>query len=156
MNYAQPRQVDSEADRPDAGKWRWTVRNDNDIWTDVACTVPCPAGDCTGGRAWDDVSQNDQKCETCHGRGRVADDGHDTAEEAAEHYRQWQIENVEWHVIVAAEARQLNRCKMCDKHTASYMTVKGDAYSHNVVCPDHHNRAGAEFLIQLSMGSAYS
>ena len=29
MNFAKPRQIDEGADRPDAGKWRWTVYNDN-------------------------------------------------------------------------------------------------------------------------------
>ncbi len=34
MNYHQPRQIEPTADRPDAGKWRYTNMNDGRVWTE--------------------------------------------------------------------------------------------------------------------------
>lgn len=42
MNYHRPRQVDPGADRPDAGKWRYTCRNDGRVWPEGYCA------DCAG------------------------------------------------------------------------------------------------------------
>ena len=42
MNYRQARQVDPTADRPDAGKWRYTNMNDGKVWADGACRDDCP------------------------------------------------------------------------------------------------------------------
>ena len=46
MNFAKPRQVDEAADRPDAGKWRWTVYNDNTkrVYAGGYC-ADCPGHD---------------------------------------------------------------------------------------------------------------
>ena len=45
MNYHQPRQVDPEADRPDAGKWRYTNMNDGQVWPEGYCAQDCPGHD---------------------------------------------------------------------------------------------------------------
>lgn len=44
MNYYSARQVDPNTDRPDAGKWRYTRRNDGRIWPVGYCT-DCPGHD---------------------------------------------------------------------------------------------------------------
>ncbi|MCI0347060.1 MAG: hypothetical protein L0221_16730 [Chloroflexi bacterium] len=44
MNYYEARQVDPKSDRPDAGKWRYTVRNDDQVWAVGYCTA-CPGHD---------------------------------------------------------------------------------------------------------------
>lgn len=46
MNYHQPRQVSPSADRPDAGKWRYTYMNENDgaVWPEGYC-AECPGHD---------------------------------------------------------------------------------------------------------------
>lgn len=41
MNYYLPRQVDPKAERPDAGKWRYTCMNDGKVWPVGYCT-DCP------------------------------------------------------------------------------------------------------------------
>jgi hypothetical protein len=45
VNYYQARQVKPEADRPDAGKWRFTRMNDHRIWPEGACAEDCPGHD---------------------------------------------------------------------------------------------------------------
>lgn len=64
MNYYDARQVDPAAERPDAGKWRYTCMNDGKVW---------PVGLCAEG------------CE-----------GHDTADEAREHFRRWEVETARY------------------------------------------------------------
>ena len=49
MNYHQPRQVDPAADRPDAGKWRYTNMNDGRIWPEGYCAENCPGHDTAEG-----------------------------------------------------------------------------------------------------------
>jgi len=44
MNYEQPRQIDPQADRPDAGKWRWTNQRDHEVWPTGYCAEDCPMG----------------------------------------------------------------------------------------------------------------
>ena len=160
MNYDQPRQIDANADRPDAGKWRWTTRNDNNVRPDGYCSPVEACPECDAHTVvWDDVSQNHQKCLACNGRG-LRDraepcPGHDTAEEAAEHYRQYRIDRAEFVSVKDADANMLHRCKMCDKHTASYMRIPGEIHT-EFVCDDHHDRAALNFLIGLTMGTIHS
>lgn len=155
MNYDQPRQIDPKADRPDAGKWRWTTRNDNNVRPDGYCA---PWEMCPENHGIELIGSGFE-CSTCNGRGIVdkADPcpGHDTAEEAAEHYRQYRIDRAEFVSVRDADARMLHRCKMCDKHTASYMHIPGEIHT-EFVCDDHHNRDSLNFLIELTMGSVHS
>ena len=44
MNYHQPRQIEPTADRPDAGKWRYTNMNDGFVWPEGYC-AECPGHD---------------------------------------------------------------------------------------------------------------
>ena|SRR3990167_503513 len=145
MNYAQARQIQ---DGPNKGKWHWTTRNDNVIRADGYCSSRQSCPDCDG---WAGLIP-DRECSACDNKGLVdrvpVCEGHDTAEEAAEHYRQYLLDNAKFVEVNDADSIQLLICKMCDKHTASYMHVKGDAYRHDSVCPEHHNRKTAEFLIE--------
>lgn len=45
MNYYEPRQVSPNANRPDAGKWRYTCMNDGQIWPVGYCAQDCPGHD---------------------------------------------------------------------------------------------------------------
>jgi len=45
MNYHQARQIDPKADRPDAGKWRYTNMNDGRVWPEGYCAQGCPGHD---------------------------------------------------------------------------------------------------------------
>lgn len=156
MNYDQPRQVDVNADRPDAGKWRWTTRNDNNVRPDGYCSPLELCPDCKGNSG---ILRPDVNCQRCGNRGLIDVEnpcpGHDTAEEAAEHYRQYRIDKAVFVEIIDADARMLHRCKMCDKHTASYMQIPGEIHT-EFVCPDHHNREALNFLIELTMGTMHS
>ena len=155
VNYEEPRQVDPTLDRPDAGKWRWTTRNDNETRAAGYCASweVCPQN-----HGWESIGR-DFKCDTCGGRGIVDKAapcvGHDTAEEAAEHYRQYRIDQAAFVSVKDADAHMLHRCKMCDKHTASYMHIPGEIHQ-EYVCDDHHNRQALSFLIQLTMSRVHS
>lgn len=45
MNYYEARRVDPDANRPDAGKWRYTCMNDGRIWPIGYCAQDCPGHD---------------------------------------------------------------------------------------------------------------
>ncbi len=49
MNYDDARQIDPKADKPDAGKWRYTTRNDDRIWAIGYCAEGCPGHDTAEG-----------------------------------------------------------------------------------------------------------
>jgi hypothetical protein len=152
MNYEQPRQIQ---DGPNVGKWHWTTRNDNEIHAAGYCASweLCPVGH--------DIESlgRDFECDTCEGKGIVtkADPcpGHETAEDAAEHFRQYRIARAEFVSVKDADASMLMRCTMCEKHTASYMHIPGEIHLESV-CDDHHGRDALAHLIPLTMGFAHS
>lgn len=162
MNYEQPREI---KEGPNAGKWHWTTRNDNTIRASGYCSSweTCPS--CHGMTAQGQVRiglmtiDPADDCSTCENRGIVQKTdpcpGHETAEEAAEHFRQYRIDRAEFVVVNDPDAVQLNRCKMCEKFTASYMHIPGEIHT-EIVCPDHHNREALNFLIETTMGFAHS
>lgn len=49
MNYHEPRQVNPDSGRPDAGKWRYTNMNDGRIWPEGYCAEGCPGHDTKDG-----------------------------------------------------------------------------------------------------------
>lgn len=116
MNYDKPRQVDPNADRPDAGKWRWTTHNDRGgTHATGYCAEPCA--------------------------------GHDTPEEAAEHYRQWKLDRVRFRVLNNPNALHKCRVEGCGEFTAGVMEIDGDGYFMEIVCEPHQTRETAEMLI---------
>ena len=62
MNFAKPRQVDESADRADAGKWRWTVYNDNTkrVYASGYC------GDCPGHETADEAAAHHHEYQLDH------------------------------------------------------------------------------------------
>ena len=70
MNYFEPRQVDPQADRPDAGRWRYTCMNDGQIWAVGYC-----AGGCEGHATADDANQHQREYEIDNAWHRVQDGG---------------------------------------------------------------------------------
>lgn len=157
MNYEQARQVNPNADRPDAGKWRWTTSNRR---TGTYPTGPCSpwetCPDC-GGSFWLMDGKGDP-CARCSGKGFIdkADPcpGHDTKEEAEEHYRQYRLDHVRFLVLDNPNA--LHKCRVCGAFTAGVMEIEGDGYFMETVCEEHQTRETAEELIGVISSSMHS
>lgn len=94
MNYYQPRQVDPTADRPDAGKWRYTCMNDGRVWPVGNCS---PYRTCTACHGASVVRGPEYSCEGCGGKGYITVDdpcpGHDTPSGAYQHQTQYLLDN---------------------------------------------------------------
>lgn len=148
MNYEQARQVDPNADRPDAGKWRWTTANDGRVRPAGSCS---PLTTCTECKGWSGIIRPDVDCQHCGNRGLVDVQnpcpGHDTAEEAAEHYRQHRIDNVRFRTLDNPNALHKCRVNDCGAFTAGVMEIEGDGYFMETVCERHQTRETAEALI---------
>lgn len=126
MNYEQARQVDPKSDRPDAGKWRWTVHNRR-IGTYAT-------GNCSG----------------CDGH----DTPEDAAEHQRE-YLIGNAEFVIVPDSEAYQLNRCE-VEGCETFTASYMRIKGDGYRHDVVCPAHHTDKTKRVLIGVPGAAMYS
>jgi len=119
MNYYAARQVDPKADRPDAGKWRYTSMRDGSIWPVGACAEGCV--------------------------------GHDTAEQAYEHQRQWLLSQLR----VGEAARSVSRyapgkCCCCDAVATHEAYIAGEPVGYTFrVCDEHNNRESLEPLIDV-------
>lgn len=148
MNYDKPRQVDVNADGPDAGKWRWTTHNDRG---GTHATGYCSPWELCPENHGLELIGTEYDCATCGGRGVVdkADPcpGHDTAEEAAEHYRQWKLDHVRFRVLNNPNALHKCRVEGCGEFTAGIMEIEGDGYFMESVCEPHQTRETAETLI---------
>lgn len=113
MNYYAARQVNPQAERPDAGKWRWTRLNDDLVYVSGACADECP--------------------------------GHETAEEACQHYVEGELANVRLDVEYSdwcgcdAEDEEGVRCDRPTKRGASFGPGAGPA-----LCDEHCNADAAE------------
>lgn len=131
MNYSQPRQIDPASDRPDAGKWRYTVKNGDSIWAVGYCSpwVPCP--DCKGVA----IGQGCLRCE--HGV-VPADDpcpGHDTKAGAYEHQTQYLLdERMRLDGQLSGEQRP---CQICEAWTQGLASVDERSF---VLCDEHRTR----------------
>lgn len=143
MNYHQPRQIDPESDAPDAGKWRYTCKNGDNIWAEGYCSPwrGCPAG-CSLGKVMDPqapLSPEWVDCPECGGKGVVPVEnpcpGHDTPEGAYQHQTEY----------VLAERMSLNGsmpgqqcpCQVCEAWTQGLAEVDGRLF---VLCDEHRTR----------------
>ena len=139
VNHLRARQIDPSVDRPDAGKWRFTSAHLHGHPYPIGYCSPieiCPAG-CTLGKVWrPGVDEID--CERCGGRGVISAahpcQGHDTPEEACEHYRQYLLFERTRFGEMTDEQR---RCQVCRAWTQGIAEV-GGLFS-IVVCDDHRN-----------------
>ena len=89
------------------------------------------------------------QCDCENGARRKAEPcpGHDTAEEAAEHFRQYRLDNVRFRTLNNPNA--LHKCRVddCGEFTAGVMEIEGDGYFMQIVCEKHQTRETAEQLI---------
>jgi hypothetical protein len=65
--------------------------------------------------------------------------GHDTPEEAAEHYRQYLIDNAQYDHKMLNQQKQ---CQICGQWTDQFATTF--QYGLFVLCPEHCNRESLE------------
>lgn len=122
MNYAEPRQIGAG---PLKGKWHWTVKNDDRIWA---------AGYCS-------MLETGSQCE-----------GHDTPEEAAEHYRQYMLDKRLSFDHTLADAQR--HCEECHEWTQGLAQI--GSYTIIVLCKKHQTREIVEKHYPVSMGAIYS
>jgi hypothetical protein len=141
MNYYGSRQV---ADGPNEGRWHYTCRNDGRIW---------PVGYCSSIQTCPNAEQSSFcqiDCQLCHGKRYVDVDepcpGHDTAEEAAEHCRQYVLDTATYdHEFQSAE-----RCEAdgCECWTAGAARTGHPQRQDVFLCDEHRNRETLEQLVQ--------
>jgi hypothetical protein len=113
VNYYGARQVRPDAtDRPDAGRWRFTVRNDDRIWPTGACADGCP--------------------------------GHETAEEACEH---WVNGEIDKGLIVHECSWTSCEVDGCDQPARKILYVGGVAHGGGYPLCDEH--AVGEVAVEL-------
>lgn len=144
MNYEEARQIDPHADRPDAGKWRYTNRNDDRIYPIGYCSPFVPCLDCDG---WPQVPGH-PVCGTCDGRGQVESEhpcpGHDTREGAERHYYEWEADHLR-EMTFAPERDVVDgrrKCAVCGAPSLKTLAVEGDMMTDFVLCDEHRHREG--------------
>lgn len=118
------------------GKWYYTCTNSAGVF-DVACCaqyMSCP--DCIEYFMSDNRILYDG-CKTCEGKHLVdkpnACQGHDTAEEAIEHYRQHNIETA----ISGKNEDEQHKCEICGDWTQLYMVFKDFFKLEVYLCEKH-------------------
>lgn len=144
MNYYGPRQVEPGADRPDAGLWRYTCRNDDRIWEVGYCG---PTRDCQTCHGRTFVTH--EPCAECGGKGYVTVErcpGHPTADEACAHYRLYVLDCLIGYDMRSDPAIQ-HRCEAegCDAWTQTAATER-PLGRHWWLCDEHRNRQTVERL----------
>lgn len=146
MNYYAPRQVDPKSDRPDAGKWRYTVMNDGRVHEVGLCSPweLCPT-------CGEEPPYRMKDCATCGGKGLVEKaepcPGHDTADEACEHYRQGMLDKINFLFATLTDTRHRCDAGACNEFTAN-ITVVGPHYDLTYhLCETHRTREAVEALV---------
>lgn len=80
--------------------------------------------------------------------GKFHTDGHATAEEACECYKQYLLDlNLRLALEDPANPQQLNRCQICGTFTARHAFV--GSYNVFVLCPEHQTRESVESLLRV-------
>lgn len=148
MNHLAARQL---ADGPSAGKWHYTLANSRTGTHAIGYCAPydaCPAG-CYLGKVHDGAGGG-VTCETCGARGVVElgepCPGHDTPEEAAEHYRQYLLDKRLRFVDDRPEANVQTRCVAagCGAWTSGGVWIAG--WVNFALCADHRTREAVSAL----------
>jgi hypothetical protein len=148
MNYSQARQIKDENGNG-TGKWHWTTMNDGHIRPDGYCSrwETCP--DCKGYSGIMAFDPN-KHCATCADKGIIirADPcpGHDTPEGAAEHYRQYLLDNLAFDDI-AMQNRQ-EKCRICGVWTQGVARTRESINQVWVLCDEHRNRESVDRLLE--------
>jgi hypothetical protein len=145
MTYYGPRQVQA------TGKWHYTSMNDGHVHAVGDCSPweSCP--DCKEFGLW---SEEQRACTTCNGRGLVEREnpcpGHETEEEACEHYRQHLIDDSRYDF----QMKPAHACAVCGEMTEM---LAGVAY-HSIqvwLCDKHRNRENLEITMP-ALGQIWS
>jgi hypothetical protein len=118
MNYEEARQLGETSDAP--GKWNWSNRNDDHIYT----AAPC---------AWPDFVVMSIKPT---GRERC---DHDTREEAERHHWNAEADGMDWRPIDQDTTRTLQRCDFPECQNWSTATGWAGGWVRGTYCDDHAN-----------------
>mgnify|MGYP000956943696 CR=1 FL=1 len=142
MNYKQARQLPS-------GKWHYTNCNNGLIYSLGYCRKNkcCPC-------RFNEVDNIDS-CVVCEGTGSIPSEhycnGHDTAEEACAHYRDFLLDYANYDV---RDEHCLEKCEICGTWTHQIVSI--DYYIYHRLCEQHCNRDGLAQVakqIHQSMGT---
>lgn len=136
MNYYAPRQ------RRD-GRWDYTRKNNNDIWPEGYCSKYTEWWIYLEKQGWP-CNAEEKTCYEKH-KDKHHTDGHATAEEASQCYRQYLLD----HSLRLGEKcseGERHRCKICGRWTQLYATV----VNHSIwdLCEEHNNREEVEELFE--------
>lgn len=146
MNYAKPRQRETDK------RWDYTNSRDHLCW---------PIGYC-GGWMWPEPGKADfpggfgsrESYETYHKtisqfREKYHRDGHATAEEAAECYRQYQLDNdLKFNTGKLQNEQQKCEAEGCDAWTQDISQITW--MNMFPLCKDHQNRESVEKIFKVS------
>lgn len=129
MNYEEARQIGPTGPAP--GKWNWSTRNDDRIWTSAPCAWP--------DFVWPDPPLDKPMSEwpkvTPTGRERC---DHDTREEAERHHWHDELGRVQLRKIDLDTARQRGRCDVAGcPNWEDYQTRWPDGYQSDSLCEEH-------------------
>lgn len=137
MNYQSARQMTN-------GKWHYTNTNGNHVRPMGYCSPITTCPKCNGHSMFADPSSS-LSCDNCKNKGvidvEVPCPGHDTEEEACEHYRQYELDRARYNVV---DANAKEKCVVCGEWTQTMATV--DCYRTYRLCESHCNRDALEKL----------
>lgn len=134
MNYYEPRQRESDQ------RWDFTCQNDDHVW---------PVGYC---RPWLDVEEREgdpvitqllitEEKRALPFKDKHHSNGHETAEEAAQCYRQYLLDQ---KLRLMGEAGERRECNVCDEMTNLYAEIINGPFLS--LCKAHNNRETVEKL----------
>lgn len=140
----QPLQIQSG---PNAGKWHYTRTDGSGTYAEGYCSPwdSCPECSKDPIKMMDIGCQVDD-CEVCHGTRVIRKEnpcpGHDTAEEAIEHNRQYEID----HAREFETEDEQRKCKVCGTWTTKGLVSSGGRICglHEYLCDEHRNRDGLD------------
>jgi hypothetical protein len=133
------------------GKWKYTSAGRDGVYEVGYCSSLSLCPDC--GDIGNFGTPQRQNCKKCLGSGLIDAEnpclGHDTPEEAEEHYKQYLLDRIDFQRPDHIKDQQL-KCQICGKWTQS--TV-GPGMRFFVLCDEHLNRAAVSEL--LSVGESW-
>jgi hypothetical protein len=143
MRHLCARQVDPKSDSPFAGKYHYVSMGRSGGYPIGHCSPYLTCPECLGSMAPD--------CEECGGKGFIKLEapcsGHDTPEQAEEHYRQWLLDKLRFDG--RCTPNQQFRCEFpgCETWTQRIIDVEGEGYTHWLLCDEHANRESVDAIL---------
>lgn len=158
MNYYQAREILGEDKKP-TGKWHYTCRNDDRIWAVGYCASlqSCPV--CKDkwvpafGMTREDVEARGWTwCEACNNKGLVDAPnpcpGHDTPEEACEHYKEYLLDKAEYRQKLSEWPKDKCMRPDCNSEATHVVHIPGETYNY-IFCEQHCNRENVSALLNV-------